>query len=63
MAIKIVTSWETLMMKAKKLGEAKQRGDPKEIEDAQIDHDAYRDMCLKSDKMVLPFTRRELSGR
>jgi hypothetical protein len=33
------------------LGNAKKTGIPAEIEKAQSEHDAYRDLCLKADQM------------
>lgn len=53
--MKIITTWSTLMKRAKDLGEAKKSGDPEKIRIAQERHDEYRDMCLKADEMILPF--------
>jgi len=53
MSIKIITSFVTLMRYARELGQAKLNGDKKLIEKVQRKHDEYRDICLKSDKMML----------
>ena len=54
--MEIVTSWETLMMYAKELGQARLSGDEERIAEAERKHDEYRDICLKSDRMVLGCT-------
>lgn len=41
------------MQKAKALGRARMLGDPEEIKKAKLDHDTYRDLCLKADQMSL----------
>lgn len=51
--MEVVTSFRTLMMYAKELGDAKKSGDQKKIAVAQEKHDAYRDMCIKSDRIML----------
>lgn len=56
MAIKLITSFRTLMQLAGALGEARMRGNEEEIAKAQAEHDAYRDMCLKADEMLLDTT-------
>lgn len=53
MTIQIITDFRVLMQKARALGKAKQSGDLETIAAAQEDHDAYRDLCLKADKMNL----------
>ena len=53
MAIKIVTDFRVLMQKAHTLGNAIKSGDAAEIAAAQADHDAYRDLCLKAEKIIL----------
>ena len=60
MSIEIVTSWQTLIHYAKELGQARRSGDKERIDKAKKKHDEYRDMCLKSDRMVLPFTNRDM---
>lgn len=54
--MELVTSWQTLMMYAKELGEAKKSGNEERIKEAQEKHDTYRDICLKSDRMELGVT-------
>ena len=51
--IEIITDFRILMQKAHALGKAKQSGDCAKIAAAQADHDAYRDLCLKAEKMNL----------
>ncbi len=56
--MKLVTSWITLFRYARELGEARMRGDEKEIKKAQENHDNYVQMCLKSDETIglnIPF--------
>jgi len=60
MAVKIITDFRVLMQKAHALGRAKQDGSADEIAKAQADHDAYRDLCLKAEKMNLGIPRGEL---
>lgn len=59
--LEIVTSWETLMIYARELGKARLSGDEQRIEEAQQKHDEYRDACLRSDRMIFPFTIGNLS--
>ena len=54
--MEIVTSFQRLMQLAGKLGEARKIGDQVLIGKAKEKHDAYRDMCLLSDRMVLGMT-------
>lgn len=58
--IKIVTSFQTLMHYAHELGKARLSGDPERIQIATENHDAYRDLCLRSDEMTLGCTRGEV---
>lgn len=60
MTIKIHTSFNTLMQKAAALGKAKRSGDQNAIVKAQADHDAYKHLCLKSEKMHINTTRQFL---
>jgi hypothetical protein len=53
MSIKIITSFPMLMQKAAALGKAKLLRDPEAIQKAQLEHDSYKEMCLKSDEMHL----------
>jgi hypothetical protein len=54
--MEIVTSMQTLMLYAKALGNARKSGDEELTRKAQTQHDSYRDICLKADRMPLPFT-------
>jgi hypothetical protein len=51
--IEIVTDFRVLMQYAKALGKAEQSGDAEAFAKAKVEHDAYRDLCLKADKMTL----------
>lgn len=51
--VEIVTSWVTLMHYAKLLGDARRSGYQKLIEETERNHDEYRDICLRSDKMIV----------
>ena len=52
--MEIVTSWQTLMLYAKELGRARLSGDEARITEAKRKHDEYRDLCLRSDRVILP---------
>jgi hypothetical protein len=54
--MEIVTSMQTLMLYAKELGNARKSGDKELIRKAQSQHDHYRDICLKADRITLPFS-------
>ncbi|MGZ8220378.1 MAG: hypothetical protein ACXWT0_01890 [Methylobacter sp.] len=58
--MKLVTDFRILMQKAHTLGKTKRSGDKAAIEAAQADHDSYRDLCLKAEKMNLGVTHGEL---
>lgn len=58
--MEVVTSWSTLMQLAKAVGDARKSGDAAALERAQAEHDAYRDLCLKSDRMHLGMTLGQL---
>lgn len=51
--MKIVTDFRELMRLARALGNAKKEGDPVAIAKAQAEHDEYKALCLKSDRMLL----------
>lgn len=53
MAIKIITDFRVLFQKAHALGQAKKSGDTVKIEQAQIEHDKYKALCLRSDQIML----------
>ena len=61
MAIEVVTDFRVLMQLAGAVGAAKKAGDAVALEKAQAEHDAYKDLCLKSDKMNLGTTYGELA--
>jgi len=51
--MKVVTSFATLMKLASELGKARLSGDEERIHVAKENHDAYKELCLKSDEMML----------
>lgn len=53
MTIKIVTNFGVLLRLAKAVGEAKKSGDQEALVKAQAEHDAYKDLCLRADRMDL----------
>ena len=59
--LEVVTSFKTLMQLAHELGQARLSGDPDRISQAQSKHDAYRDVCLSADRMMLHTTYGEMS--
>jgi hypothetical protein len=58
--MKVVTFWSTLMRYAYELGQARLSGDKDRIHAAKAKHDAYRDLCLEADEMVLGVSKGEL---
>jgi hypothetical protein len=52
--MKTVTFFSTLMKHAKEEAEARRSGDPVRIKRAVKNHEAYRQLCLKSDEMLIP---------
>ncbi len=56
MAVEVVTDFRVLMQYAHAVGRAKKSGDPEAIAKAEAEHDAYRDLCLKADRMSLGMT-------
>lgn len=53
MTIRITTDFRHLMELARALGQARQSGDEQQIQLAQREHDAYKELCLKADDMIL----------
>lgn len=53
MTIRIVTDFRVLMQLAKLVGQAKKSGDREAIAKAEKEHDEYRDLCLRSDRVNL----------
>lgn len=51
--MKTVTSFKTLMQLASALGKAKKAGNKKQIKEAQIAHDNYKQLCLLSDEIQM----------
>lgn len=58
--IKIVTSFPILCRLARNLYEAECQGNQEEIDAARIEHDAYRDLCLEADEMLIGYNVGEL---
>lgn len=53
MAIEIVTDFGVLLRLAKAVGQAEISGDQEAIAKAKAEHDAYKDLCLRADRMNL----------
>lgn len=53
MAIEVVTDFRVLMQLARALGQAEKSGDQEAIAKAKAEHDAYKDLCLRADRMNL----------
>lgn len=58
MPIKVVTDFGILLKKAHRLGKAKSVKTPNqeqkaELEEAELDHATYRDLCLKADEVII----------
>lgn len=51
--LRVITSFRTMMTLAYELGQARLSGDPERIRKAQDDHDAYKEIMLRSDKIQL----------
>lgn len=56
MTIEIVTDFRVLMQLARALGQAEKSGDQDAIAKAKAEHDAYKDLCLRADRMNLGVT-------
>lgn len=58
--IKIITNFSTLLMKASNMAKARleyEKNNTEEnrilYEEAKFDHDSYKELCLKSDEMMI----------
>ena len=60
MAIEIVTDFRVLMHLARAVGQAEKSGDPEVLANAKAEHDAYKDLCLRADRMNLGIPYGEL---
>lgn len=49
--MKIVADFRVLMQLAGALGRAKKTGDQELIKQAQAEHDAYHDICMRADEL------------
>lgn len=56
MAIEIVTDFRVLMRLARAVGQAEKIGDQEALAKARAEHDAYKDLCLRADRMTLGVT-------
>jgi hypothetical protein len=54
MAVKIVTSFSTLMNYAREVGKARKSGDEEALAIAEANLEAYEDLIRKSHKMIIP---------
>lgn len=59
--MEVVTFWTTLMQYAREEAEAEKSGDPERIRVAHARHEAYRQQCLKADRMILPYSIEKLN--
>ncbi len=55
--MEVITSWETLIAKAKAVGKARVSGDTKALQKAEEDLKAYEEIVKMSNKMILPIRR------
>lgn len=53
MAVTLVTFTSTLMAKAAAVGRARRSGDPDALAGAERDLQAYEQLCLKAERMIL----------
>ena len=53
MSIEIVTDFRVLMQLARAARQAEKSGDKEAIAKAKAEHDAYKDLCLRADRMNL----------
>ena len=59
--MEVVTHFCTLMRLARAEAEAEKSGDVKAYEEAKAQHEAYKQLCLESDQMLLGMTSGQLS--
>ena len=53
MTIEVVTDFRVLMQLARIMGQAEKSGDKAAFAKAKAEHDAYKDLCLRADMMIL----------
>lgn len=53
MALEIVTDFRVLIQLARAVGQAEKSGDQEAIAKAKTEHDAYKELCLRADRMNL----------
>lgn len=61
--LKIVTNFGVLLRLAKAQADAEKEGDPDKIKKATQDHESYRQLCLKADRMDLGYNRKFLDNK
>ncbi len=54
MSVEVVAYWSTLIRLAREEADAREAGDPKVLAEAEAKHQAYREVCLTADRLVLP---------
>lgn len=54
MSLKIVTDFRVLMQLAHEQAQARLHGTPEEYAKAREEHEAYRQLCLEADEMIIP---------
>lgn len=55
--MKTTTFWVTLMQLARAEAIAEKSGDPEAYEKAKAEHEAYKQLCLNADTMIIPSFR------
>lgn len=60
MAIQLRTDFRILLILAKAVADAERQGNPEAISKAVAEHDAYKELCLRADKMTIGLARKEL---
>lgn len=60
--MKVVTSYETLMILAKEVGDARKSGDRQRIDNALTEYKSYLNVCLAADRMVISLGGRTSNG-
>ena len=53
MTIEVVTDFRVLLQLARSMGQAEKSGDQEAFAKAKAEHDDYRDLCLRADRMNL----------
>lgn len=57
MTVTIATSFAHFLRLARAEAEARMSGDRKRLAEAEAAHEAYRQLCLRADRMIIPNVR------